>query len=347
MEAIPKNYKLHRRILQLMHLRPQEAVRWIRGVFLSSLEKKREEFPTTISIEITNNCNLACSSCPQPLLSGERGYLSMDLFKKIIDQSYRFPSLTNVVFTGFGEPLLHPQLITMSRYVKSKRIPFVRTYTNCVLLDKQKTEELLLKSGFDEITLSLNSPIQEIYERIKKSRHYEPVTANIEHFLKRRKALKTRTPFVNLQLLKLNDVSFNIEEFTKNWMPLLKPGDCISIKDSHSFAGQVSDPGVGRLVDPRERVPCGQLWNYLYISWNGDVSPCCVDPFKRLKIGNVRDSSLKDLWHSCKIMHMREIHLQKKYNRLPLCGNCETWRYFTHHANNPGSVLERFLNVLQ
>lgn len=329
MEAIPRNYKWYRRTWQLVHLKPIDAVRWIRTVFLSSLEKGQGVFPTTISIEVTNNCNMECFTCPQPLISkDDMGYMSIDLFKKIVDECYHFTSLTSFVFTGFGEPFLHPQLVSMSRYVKDKGIPIVRTYTNCLLL-KQKTKEILLESGFNEITLSLNAPTQETYERIKESRHYEPVMENIEYFLMKRKAHKIRTPFVNLQLLKLNNVSYGIREFAKNWMPLLKHGDCISIKDSHSFAGQVNDPGVGGMSEPAERVPCGQLWNFLAISWNGDVTPCCADPFKKLKIGNVRDSSLKDLWHSPKITYMRDLHLRREYHYLPLCNKCETWRYFT------------------
>lgn len=344
MEAIPKNYKWHRRKLQLIHLRPREAVRWIMGIFLSSLAKKREKFPTTVSIEVTNHCNMECSTCPQPLLSGEKGYLNFDLFRKIIDECCQFLSLTNIVFTGFGEPLLHPQLVSMSRYVKSKMIPFVRIYTNCTLLNKQITEEILLKSGFDEITLSLNAPTQEIYERIRKNRQYELVRDNIEYFLMRRKVLKTKTPFVNLQLLKLKDVTFDVGDFIKNWMPLLELGDCISLKDSHSFAGQVNDPGVGSMVHFSQRLPCGHLWNHLSISWNGDVSPCCADPFKKLKIGNVYNTSLKELWHSSEIKHMRAIHLQKKYHLMPICSQCETWRYFPQDANTPISILGQLLN---
>lgn len=335
MKAIPNNYKWHRRINQFVHLRPQEAIRWIRAEFLASLARKGVEFPIAVSIEVTNNCNLVCSTCPQPHFSSdEKGYLSMDLFRKIIDECCRFPSLTSIVFTGFGEPLLHPQLITMSLYAKSKGIPLVRTYTNCILLNKQMTEEFLQQSGFDEITLSLNAPTHEIYERIKNSSQYEHVTENVEYFLMRKKALKKRTPFVNLQLLKIKDVSFQIEEFVNNWKPLLKPGDCISVKESHSFAGQVSDPGVGTLVYPCKRAPCGQLWNFLAISWNGDVTPCCVDSFKKLKIGNVRDASLKDMWNSSKIMYMREIHMRREYHRLPLCSDCQAWRYF--HQSRSG-----------
>lgn len=341
MEAIPKNYKWYRRKHQLFCLRPQEAVRWIMGTFLSSLAKRREEFPTTVSIEVTNDCNMGCSTCPQPLILGEKGYLNIDLFKKIIDECCQFPSLTNIVFTGFGEPFLNPQLISMSRYAKSKKTPFVRSYTNCVLLNKQMTDEILVKPGFDEMTLSLNAPTQEIYERIRKNRYYKLVTENIEYFLLRRIVLKTKTPFVNLQLLRLKDVPLNPEAFIHKWLPLLKLGDCISMKDSHSFAGQVNDPGVGTMGTSARRLPCGQLWNYLFISWNGDVSPCSSDPFKKLKIGNVGNTSLKDLWHSSEIQHMRAVHLQREYHQIPLCSQCETWRYFCQGANRPIPIIGR------
>lgn len=328
METIPKNYKWYRKTHQLAHLRPKEMLRWIRSELLSVPGRKREETPLTIAIEVTNKCNLTCSTCPHPSLSpNEKGSMNMDLFEKIVDECCQFPALTSIVFTGFGEPLLHPQLIPMSFYVKKKKIPIVRTYTNGVLL-KEKSEDILLNSGFDEITLSLNSATQMIYEKITKSLQYMRVTDNIKYFLQKRKSLKKRIPFVNLQLLKLNDVSFDKEEFIRYWKPSLKFGDCISIKESHSFAGQVDDPRVRKVFKVTKRVPCGQLWNVLFIAWNGDVTPCCVDPFKKLKIGSCCNSSLLDLWRSSAMAHMRNIHLQRKYDQMPLCSHCETWRYF-------------------
>lgn len=329
METIPKNYKLYRRTKQLAHLKPKEVLKWIKRELLSSLGRKREETPITIAIEVTNNCNLTCSTCPHSYLSpDEKGFMNMDLFERIVDECCQFSALTSIVFTGFGEPLLHPQLISMSCYVKDKRIPIVRTYTNGILL-KEKSEDILLRSGFDEITLSLNGATQTIYEKITNSLQYVHVTDNFKYFLQKRKALKRWKPFVNLKLLKLNDVSFDKEEFIRNWKPLLKSGDCISIKESHSFAGQVNDPRVGKVFKTAKRVPCGQLWNVLFIAWNGDVTPCCVDLYKKLKIGSCCDSSLLDLWHSSKLAHMRNIHLQRRYDQMPLCDHCETWRYFT------------------
>lgn len=328
MNVIPKQYRWQRRVQRLLHSKPQQTIRWFTSAFLSSLKKKREAFPITVSIETTNECNMACSTCPQPFLSGGKGYMSMDLSKKIIDECSEQPSLTNIVFTGFGEPLLHPQLIDMSRYAQTRGIPYTKMYTNCVLLNKENTEKLIRESGFDEITFSLNAPTQELYKRMKNSSSYQAEVENIEYFLKRRKCLKAHKPFVNLQLLKFNNVSLHTKGFIEKWMPLLKSGDCITVKSSHSFAGQVDEPGVGDVFDYRERLPCSLLWNYLFVSWNGDVTPCCVDPFKKLMIGNILGASLGELWQSPEMIRMRKMHREKNYHLLPLCDDCETWQYF-------------------
>jgi radical SAM protein with 4Fe4S-binding SPASM domain len=328
METIPQGYKWHRRVLQLTQKKPSEAIRWVKAELLSFGAKRREEFPITLAIEVTNHCNKGCPTCPQPRIADEKGFLRLDLFQSVVDECCRVPTFTSLVFTGFGEPLLHPELIHMGCYAKSKMIPIVRTYTNCVLLDEKNSEEILSSSGFDEITLSLNGPTPETYERMKRDRDYTLVTNNIEYFLRRKKVLGRRTPLVNLQLLRLNNVPLDTGTFAQRWAPLLGAGDCIVVKDSHSFAGQVDDPRVGGLFDPHMRLPCGQLWNFLSVSWNGDVSPCCADPFKKLKIGNVGNSSLHRLWHSPRLKEMRQLHLQERYHALPLCDDCETWRYF-------------------
>ena len=78
----------------------------------------------------------------------------------------------------------------VSRYAKSKGIRIVRTYTNARSLDPEHTDELLLDSAFDEITLSLNGADAESYTRIKGSDDFERVRGNIEHFLKRKRELR-------------------------------------------------------------------------------------------------------------------------------------------------------------
>ena len=186
----------------------------------------------------------------------------------------------------------------MSRYAKNKGIPNVRTYTNAKVLRDVQIDDLILRSGLDEITLSLNGPTAETYARIKGSDGFERVEHNIKQFLTRKRELKRIKPFVNLHLLALTDQTYDIDAFTEEWKPLLGPGDSLALKASHNFAGQVNETGYGFLDDGSDRSACGQLWSYLFVARTGEVSPCCVDPFKKLVIGNVIDSTLEQLWQS-------------------------------------------------
>jgi radical SAM protein with 4Fe4S-binding SPASM domain len=128
-------------------------------------------------------------------------------------------------------------------------------------------------------------------------------------------------------MLKMRETAPEIDGFLKKWTPLLGKGDHILLKDLHDFAGQVEDKRPGDEMHTNKRLPCRQLWNFLYVSWDGDVMPCCMDPLRKLKIGNLKQSSLEDLWYGPLIREIRQIHLQGKYNEIPLCSDCEYWWY--------------------
>ena len=63
-------------------------------------------------------------------------------------------------------------------------------------------------------------------------------------------------------------------------------------------------------------VDCRETWMVEGV-WDGDVMPCCMDPLRKLKIGNVNQSSLEELWNGPLLAEMRRIHLQEKYNEIP------------------------------
>jgi len=341
MQLVSNYYRLHRRIQDAADLGFIGMVRWIRQSLRRTPAGAIPEFPPIVSVELTDHCNLSCPSCPQPQMTNERGYMTMEVFRKVVDECCRQPTFTSLVFTGYGEPLLHPQLCSMSRYAKDKGIPIVRTYTNAIALGRKRIEDLLLCSGFDEITLSLNGPTAKTYTRIKGSDDFERVVSNIKRFLRRKKELRQAKPFVNLSLLGLTDEAYDMDAFADEWRPLLGRGDRLVLKRSHDFAGQVSESGYGVLEDGGHRGVCGQLLNYLFVARAGEVSPCCVDPFKRLSIGNVLDSDLAELWKSLMLNRMRACHEAGRFNEMPLCGQCQTWRYFTPDQETPLRRIKR------
>jgi radical SAM protein with 4Fe4S-binding SPASM domain len=343
MQPVPKHYRLRRRFHEAADLGVAGALRWMRQAWQRAPGGMTTAFPDTVSVELTDHCNLACPSCPQPHMTGEKGFMTMDLFRKVVDECCRHPSFTSLVFTGYGEPLLHPDLCAMSRYAKERGVRIVRTYTNAKSLNRDRTDELLLDSAVDEITLSLNGADAESYARIKGSTDFEHVVGNIKHFLGRKRELRRIKPFVNLHLLALTDQDYDVDAFAAEWQPLLGPGDCLASKPSHNFAGQVAGPDYGVLEDGGARSACGQLWSYLFVARAGEVSPCCIDPFQRLALGNAFDSDLEELWGSPALRRMRACHEADSYDELPLCAGCQAWRYFTVDRASPLVRVARLL----
>jgi radical SAM protein with 4Fe4S-binding SPASM domain len=192
-------------------------------------------------------------------------------------------------------------------------------------LTRQKTEEILKGKVCDEIGFSLDALTEETYKKLKKGAKLETVEENIAYFL--RSKGNCGSPFVSLHMLNMQETEPEIDGFIQKWTPLLGKGDHILVKDVHDFAGQVKDTRTKEQTTARKRLPCRQLWNFLYVSWDGDVMPCCMDPLRKLKIGNLNESSLEELWNGPRLEEIRHIHLQEKYNEIPLCSTCEYWWY--------------------
>ena len=327
MKILPRSFRFQRIFVQLKHFQLRNLVKKNISLSLRKIYKKQLKFPFMILIEVTNDCMLNCIMCPHSKIKENTGYMHFDLFKKIIDECSHHYSLGYLVFSGMGEPLLHPKLLEMSKFAKSKGIPNIRLVTNAILLSKQKTSEILENSGFDEIAISLDAVSEKTYQKIKGSSNFQIVQNNITYLLNQRAKRKQWKPFVRLHILKMKETVYEISDFLKKWKPLLGKGDYILIKDVHNFAGQVEDKRLDEQIYTGKRLPCRQLWEFLYISWNGDVMPCCMDVFKKLNIGNLYKSSLKGLFNSSLIQKFREIHLQRQYKEIPLCSNCGNWWY--------------------
>ena len=95
--------------------------------------------PEELYLEVTNRCNLRCTTCPQYFGMEERFHtLTWERFVEITDQ---FSRLRRVVLHGIGEPLLNPELGRMIRHLKA-RGAYVLFNTNGLLLRGKKARDL-------------------------------------------------------------------------------------------------------------------------------------------------------------------------------------------------------------
>ena len=74
---------------------------------------------TKLYVEPTNKCNLTCRTCIRNIWDETLGQMSTSTFTRIIKGLNSFPSISTVLFGGFGEPLLHPDIVDMVAQAKN------------------------------------------------------------------------------------------------------------------------------------------------------------------------------------------------------------------------------------
>jgi MoaA/NifB/PqqE/SkfB family radical SAM enzyme len=119
--------------------------------------------PSVVFIEVTNRCNLLCTTCPRTYFMREPPKsLSLEEFIHIADQ---FPNMRRALLHGIGEPLLNHELPEIIRYLESRHVE-VLINSNGTLLTPQWQEDLV-KSGLDEYRCSIDGATSETYARIR------------------------------------------------------------------------------------------------------------------------------------------------------------------------------------
>lgn len=81
---------------------------------------KTLDYPHRIVIELTPQCNLSCSMCPRNYIQTNDGYMSRDLWRRLVNEIVRNEPDTIVLPFWRGELLLHPYFIALILYASNK-----------------------------------------------------------------------------------------------------------------------------------------------------------------------------------------------------------------------------------
>jgi len=119
---------------------------------------------TAIDIETYNVCNLKCKMCPYPKMTREKVQMSMDLFKKIIDDVAQ-SNISQICLHLYSEPLLDTMLFERIKYVKSKGL-WVEFASNGTILTQDKIDAIF-DSGLDFINFSIDAATSGTYQKIR------------------------------------------------------------------------------------------------------------------------------------------------------------------------------------
>ncbi|MCX5793882.1 MAG: radical SAM protein [Elusimicrobia bacterium] len=131
-----------------------------------------------VYIEPSSRCNLSCRTCIRQTWSEPQGDMAPAVFRKIVADLRRFPHLGSVMLGGFGEPTLHPDILSMIVSLKTLKAE-VEMVSNGTLLDDRMLEGLL-KGGLDRLWISFDGTEGPNHEHIRQGAHFDDVVASLK-----------------------------------------------------------------------------------------------------------------------------------------------------------------------
>jgi len=289
---------------------------------IRSLNLSESDFPPEIWLENTNHCNATCVMCPREKQTRKKGIMKFDLYKKLINEiSKNKNKVKRVHMHNFGEPLLDKKLPKRIKLAKDAGIEHVYFVTNASLLNEKNCEELI-DSGLDEFKISFYGIDKATYNSTMVDLDFETTLENVKIFFKVREKKKALKPKVIIQLIPQLIGDHNNNKWKKIFDSMInkKLGDKLLSVIIHNF-------GDGRKYNNIQDIEihnvCTYPWRTMVVLQDGNISPCCHDFNGNVNMGNIRFSSIKEIWNSNKYKKMREDFKSLNYDSYSTCSNCD------------------------
>ncbi len=282
-------------------------------------------FPFLVDVELTNHCKQKCIFCGQRSMVRHKGFISEEVFKKVIDECSEYD--TPIRCIGAGEPFLHPKIIDFYRYVKSKGL--ILHTTNNGLAITESDMKSLVELEVDSLIFSFQGATKEQYELMRNNHQYDELKASVLKMVGLRGS--RAKPFIHITSTMTNESKKEIDDFVDYWGHIV---DSVSIGKtnlSRLSASQIKSFEARKqfqILKKQETIkkhyqPCAEVYRKLKVLWDGKVTCCCGDYDNFLIVGNVYRFTLFDIWNASRELAIFRELLGKNLHRcLTLCSTC-------------------------
>jgi radical SAM protein with 4Fe4S-binding SPASM domain len=280
----------------------------IRRLLLATGRDRAPSMPEIVQIESTNICNAKCVFCPRDDMHRKQGIMSVDLFRKIVDEAAEL-GITHIRMHNYGEAFIDKRLVEKVRYAKDKGIKEVGVISNGSLIT-EKVARGMIDAGLDAINISVDASGKEVFESTRIGLKYDKVIANIERLVRLRAESGMRRPKLILSFVRQNN-STDEQAFIEHWRTI---ADKVHVTDLHNWAGTLN-------TESDVNYPCYRPWLTFTVLWDGRVSLCCADFDGKIVLGNLNTSSIQEIWNAEPYRDARRQHLES--GGPDICRSCD------------------------
>lgn len=277
-----------------------------------------------IRIENTNHCSFKCFFCPREELTRAMGFMTLPDLTRILCILPDFRGLVDL--HGFGEPLLDRLLIEKVALIKEKwPLAKTRIYSTLGIKYSDANFDKLFRAGLDRIEVSLYGVDREAYLANHGVDKFDLAKANL---------------LLICNIIKMNryETSIALRDFPVHDEVKQSPADydtmlnfrqwVVDIGVSEIKTRALHNFGEGRKYNiAADDGMCSIVWGYrrrvLQVTWNMDVIPCCFDFDASIKFGNLRDSTIEEIFSSAEYSKFIQAHKDNNLDNYSACRNCE------------------------
>jgi len=283
--------------------------------------------PVAAGIELTNCCNLSCPQCNSGsgLMTRSRGYMSVDLFEKIIKELG--PYLYNINLYFQGESMMHPQFFTILEKCSNLHITLS---TNGHFLSTENAEKIV-RSDLSELIISLDGMDEETYSSYRLKGDFETVLSGIKNISEAKKrnasSLKVIIQFLvnrnnehQINAVRKFATEMNVSLRLKS-MQIINRDSYDSWLPSMGRYSRYRKAGSGYEIKSNFPDRCARLWLNPVITWDGAVLPCCFDKDADHVMGSMNENSFRDIWNGERYRLFRKNVITGR-RAIAICRNC-------------------------
>jgi radical SAM protein with 4Fe4S-binding SPASM domain len=274
-------------------------------------------------------CNARCPNCPYNHSAIRAAYrdapfMPEGVFKRIAEECG--PPGATLRLSGGGEPLLHPQAVELALYAKARgaRIGLI---TNGSVLGPAACERLV-GAGVDALEFSVDAGDAPTYARVRPGLDWAVLNRNVRRAREVRDRLAAPTRII---CSVINQEGVDVAAAEAHWAAV---ADKVQVRKFLTW-GYCQDRSADRApyLPPGRDVPCPWLFERLNIDSRGDVTLCGEDIAFAEKFANVRDRSIREIWHGPEFRRFRRLHLAGRGREIPICARCPDWQYRSWQYN--------------
>lgn len=286
----------------------------IRNVHLSAK-------PISASIEPANYCNLSCPHCPtgRKLIDKTDKRLTLSDFKQYID--LLLPELMYLNLYFQGEPLLNKDLPEMIRYASDKGV-FTCVSTNGTALTEEVVKNIK-ESGVGRFIICLDGATADSYSKYRIGGDFNKVINGISLSVKYGLPLEVQCLLLSTTENEIDELKSLCKSLGVKRLVFKKAQfyEDFLVPKNPKFLRYKRDAS-GNLIPKAElKNKCWRLFSTIVIDVDGNVPACCFDKSAKYSFGNLKNTSLKDVWLGTKANKFRQAVLNNRKG-IDICRNC-------------------------